>query len=147
MKERCGRRLKNNNLTPRSWRSIRLQIFDPLLLELCLLLRQFCSDKCIQHYYHTRGHTPTHGIIDRRTLNRYTEKDHYRILQYFSPLPRWRHQRFTVQITGFPEYFSKPQGAKTKDFAAGRSHLLYFVVVPESLTWSFHCTFDSPRIF
>ena len=63
-----------------------------------------------------------------------TRKDRYRILRYFSPLLGWRNLHFTAQITGFPEIFSNPQRGKSKDFSAGKCHLLYFVVVSESLT-------------
>ena len=52
----------------------------------------------------------------------------------FSPLSGWGNLRFTVQITGYPANVSNPQGGKSTDFSAGKCYLLYFVVVPESLT-------------
>ena len=36
---------------------------------------------------------------------------------------------------GFLANVSNPQGGKSTDFSAGKCHLLYFVVVPESLTF------------
>ena len=37
------------------------------------------------------------------------------------------------QITGFPANVSNRQGGNSTHFSAGKCHLLYFVVVPESL--------------
>ena len=49
-----------------------------------------------------------------------------------------RESAFTAQITGFPANVSNPQGGKSTDFSAGKCHLLYFVVVPESLIQTFY---------
>ena len=62
-----------------------------------------------------------------------TRKDRYRILRWFFLLWGWGNLRFTAQITGFPQNVINPQGGKSTDFSAGKCHLLYFVVVPESL--------------
>ena len=72
--------------------------------------------------------------ISRRTLNRYTKRP-LQDSTIFSPVLRWRHRHFTVQIRGFPDVFSNPQGGKSKAFAAGKCRLLYFVAVPESLSF------------
>ena len=60
-----------------------------------------------------------------------TRKDRYRILRYFSP--GTEKSAFSAQITGFRDMLSTPQGGKSKHFSAGKCHLLYFVVVLESL--------------
>ena len=68
----------------------------------------------------------------RGNLNRYTKRPLQDSAIIFST-PGWGNLRFTAQITGFPANVSNPQGGKSTDFSAGQCHLLYFVVVPESL--------------
>ena len=69
----------------------------------------------------------------RGNVNRYTKRplQDSAIIFPFSDLG---NLRFTAQIAGFPANVSNPQGGKSTDFSAGKCHLLYFVVVPESLT-------------
>ena len=55
-----------------------------------------------------------------------------RILRYISPPLGGAIFIFVAQITGFREKFSNPQGGKSKDFSAGKCHLLDFIVVLES---------------
>ena len=70
----------------------------------------------------------------RGTLNRCTRK---RPLQDSAIIffTLWQgNLHCTAQVTEFPANFSNPQDGKSTDFSAGKCHLLYFVVVPESLT-------------
>ena len=77
------------------------------------------------------------GPLFRGNLDRYTKRPLQDSATIF-PLPGWENLRFAAQITGFPANVSNPPGGKSIDVSGGKCHLLYFVVVPESLIFLEH---------
>ena len=70
----------------------------------------------------------------RRTFNRYTKRPLQDSAIIFSTHGMGESAFYCAkQITVFPADFCTPQGGKSTDFSGGKCHLLYFVVVPQSL--------------